>query len=922
MAESRPAAPDQAAAGERDELLATKVNIPRTRSDLLGRSRLIERLSQGMAREVVLVCTPAGFGKTTLLADWAASTDWPVAWLSLDPEDNDPMRFWRYVVVALDRACGGLADRVLPLLTPPSVVSGQGVVTPVANELQAAPGELALVLDDYHMIETALIHEGMAFLLGHLPSQLHVVITSRSDPPLALARLRARGQLAELRAADLRFTPEESAALLREVWGLDLAPEAVAALASRTEGWGVGLQLAALSLRERPDPDTFLAALAGTHRYVLDYLSEEVLERQPDRVRKFLVQTSILERLSGPLCDAVTGGAGGQDMLEGLERANLFLVPLDAERRWWRFHQLFGDLLRARLQRAEAGPIPELHQRAAAWCERHGLIDEAIHHASASGDALWAVRLVEQHVHETLHRGESVILERWLSALPVDVVRSRPALSFAQGEMQFHLGHLDSVERFLEQAERALGHGQEQRELAVPTHAGMVAEVPAAIALLRAELAGARGDPEGMAGYARSALTQLAGEEHGPRFWARWLSGAGADWMRGQVADAEPVAAEMLAEGRAAPDPYPLLTSCYALAAVQQARGALGAALRTYREGLRFATEGGRVSPFHAAEAHLGIAQVLYERDQLDDALRHVNESIELGRQLVWFFEPGRRLVTLAWIRQAKGDADGALDAMDEACRLHPSPEVNSRWNPAPLERTRLLLAQGQTGEAERWTEERGLTAEDDVSYVREPDHLVLARMLMARSDPGRALRLLERLDALAESQDRTESLIEIRAVRSLATHAAGNHRGALTVLAEALALARPERYIRVFADEGPPMAALLQSLVRVWQPRGAAAASRAAREHLNRVVRAFRLPMEDPERTAATATGLIEPLTRRELEVLRLIAAGTPNQEIADQLVVTLATVKQHTSHIFEQLGASSRTQAVARARELGLIP
>jgi LuxR family maltose regulon positive regulatory protein len=394
MAESRTSSPDDAAAGERVDLLVTKLNLPRTRPDHLGRSRLIQRLNEGMAREVILVCTPAGFGKTTLLAGWAAGARLPVAWLSLDPEDNEPTRFWRYVVAALDRARGGLAEDVLPLLTP-RVLSSQGMVTALVNQLQATPEEVALVLDDYHLLQSRPIHDGMAFLLGHLPPQLHVVITSRSDPPLPLPRLRARGQLAELRTADLRFTPEESAALLREVWALDLAPEAVAVLGSRTEGWAVGLQLAALSLRERPDPDAFLDAFAGTHRYVLDYLSEEVLDRQPDRVRRFLLETSILERLSGPLCDAVTGRSDSQDLLEELERANLFLIPLDEERRWYRFHHLFRDLLGAELQRAEATRLPELHHRAAVWSEQHGLIDETIRHALAAGDAAWATQLVE-----------------------------------------------------------------------------------------------------------------------------------------------------------------------------------------------------------------------------------------------------------------------------------------------------------------------------------------------------------------------------------------------------------------------------------------------------------------------------------------------------------------------------------------------
>jgi len=920
MADSRASAPGEAVGRDRDDLLATKLNIPRTRPDHLGRSRLIERLNQAMARAVILVCTPAGFGKTTLLADWAASARWPVAWLSLDPEDNDPVRFWRYVLVALDRACGGLGEHVLPRLSPPGLTSGQGVVTAMVNQVEAAPDELALVLDDYHAMEAPSIHDDMAFLLSHLPPQLHVVITSRSDPPLPLARLRGSGQLAELRAADLRFTPEESAALLREVWELDLSPQAVAALESRTEGWAVGLQLAALSLRERPDPGAFLGALARTHRYVLDYLSEEVLERQSERVRRFLLQTSILERLSGPLCDAVTGGSDGQDMLQELERANLFLIPMDEERRWWRFHHLFGDLLRVRLQRAEGSRLPELHRGAAAWYEQHGLIDDAIRHALASNDAIWAARLVERHANETLRRGENVSLERWLAVLPDDVVRSMPALCLVQGLMEVHKGHLHAVERLVGHAERALDDGKEQREFEVPTDAGTVVEVPAAIALLRAHVVGATGDADGMAEYARLALVHLAEEEHGPRFWARGLSGPWADWMRGRLADAERAFAEMLAEGRAAPAPYPLMLSCLPLGEVRQGRGKLGAALRTYREGLRFVAEGVHTSAYHAAEAHLGIARVLYERDHLDDALQHVIESIEFGRQMIWFF--GQRLVTSGWIRQAMGDSDAALEAMNEACRMYPSADVISLWQPGPSERARLLLAQGRAGEAARWTEERGLTADDEISYARERDYLVLARVLLAGPDPGRALGLLERLDALAESQGRRQSLIQIRAVRSLALQSNGDHRSALAMLSDALELARPEGYVRAFADEGAPMAALLRSLIAARQRRRVAAVSRPAREHLARVGRAFRPAARQAEMATPGVSGLIDPLTNRELEVLRLIAAGRRNNDIAGELVVTLETVKKHVSNILGKLGASTRTQAVTRARELGLIP
>jgi LuxR family maltose regulon positive regulatory protein len=487
--------------------------------------------------------------------------------------------------------------------------------------------------------------------------------------------------------------------------------------------------------------------------------------------------------------------------------------------------------------------------------------------------------------------------------------------------MELHLGQLDAVERLLEHAERAFAVRAEPQELGMPTDGGMVAEVPAAIALLRAELASARGDPERTAQFARSALAQLAEEERGPRLWARWLQLL-ADWMSGQMEKAESGFAQILTEARAAPDPHPLTTSCHTLGWVQQVRGRLGAALKTYREGQRFATRGGRFLPFHAGEAHVGIAQVLYARDQLDDALQHVTEGIELTRQVVEFRLPAFGLVNLAWTRQAMGDRDGALEAIDEACRLLPATDVVTMFSPAQTERAGLLLAQGRVEEAARWAEERGLTDEDDISYPRERNYLVLTRVLLARHQPDRAFRLLKRLDALAESQGRVGSLIEIRALRSLALQSAGRHQDALTALAEVLALARPEGYIRVFADEGPPMAALLQRLIRTRQPGQAAAASRAAREHVNRVVKAFRFPMGRPERAAAVAMGPIEPLTKRELEVLGLIAAGRPNQEIADQLVVTLETVKKHTSHIFNKLGAANRTDAVARARELRLLP
>jgi LuxR family maltose regulon positive regulatory protein len=917
MARSRQAERGPGAAPEWDQIVATKITIPRVPPEMLRRSRLLDALDQASGRGLTLVCTPAGFGKTTLLADWARNTELPVGWLSLDQDDNDPTRFWRYVVAAMEQS--GVREGLRSILDSPSGASSEGIAGAVINEIAALRQELVLVLDDYHVVESRSVHGGLAFLLDHLPAGLHVVVASRSNPPFPLARLRAQGQLAELRAADLRFTSQESEAFLREVQALDLSPGEVASLEDRTEGWAVGLQLAALSLRERPDPGAFVEAFTGTHRYVLDYLTEEVLDRQPERVRSFLLQTSILDRLTGPLCDAVTCGSDGPQMLEHLERANLFLVPMDDERRWYRFHHLFTDLLQARLHQSDPELVPELHHRAAAWSEQHGMIGEAVRHSMAAEDPAAAACLVEEHLSETIRRGEGVILDRWLSMLPEDAVRLRPKLCLAQGWMQLHIGHLDSAERLVRHAERAFEHNQASGDLELPTAGGMVAEVPAAIALLRADIAAARGDTEDSAASAQTALAQMGDEEFGPRFLARFQL-ACADWMAGRLEEAEPALALLLAEGRATPDPYPLISSCYALGQVQVGRGKLGAALRTNREGLRYATKGGRVSRFHAGEAHIGIAQVLYQRDELEEALQHARAGIDLCRHTVEFVLPAVALVVLARVRNAVGEPDAAREAMDEACRIRPAQGFVALWNPAPAERARLLLAQGRVEEAERWAEEKGLRDDDELPYPRERSYLVLVRILLARSEPARALRLLERLATQAKSQHRTESVIQIGALRSIAIQAAGDHPGALTALAETLSLARPEGVIRVFADEGPAMAALLRSLISARKRGRVPEASRADQEYLVRVVRAFDRG-RDVRGSGTPVTGLVEPLTDREREVLGLIAVGRRNRDIAAELVVTLDTVKKHISHIFEKLGAANRTEAVARAREIGLI-
>jgi LuxR family maltose regulon positive regulatory protein len=925
-----------------DVLLATKLHVPRPQPGFVPRRRLVEALGEGLARGRVLVCAPAGFGKTALLADWARGGRRAVAWLGLDAGDSDPARFWRYAVAALARARPGLAGRV----GPPPQGSVEGLVTALINELAAAPGpdEVLLVLDDYHLVDSGPVHESVAFLLENLPPGLQVVVSGRADPPLPLARLRARGQLAELRAADLRFTPEEAAALLGEAAGPGLPGTAVAALVARTEGWAAGLQLAGLSLRGRADAAGFVAAFSGSHRFVLDYLADEVLDGQPGPVRAFLLETSVLERLTGELCDAVTGRPGGQAMLEQVERAGLFLVPLDEIRGWWRYHHLFADLLRARLQAEQPGRALALHRAAAAWCEEHDLADDAVRHAVAAGDAAWAARLVERHVETLLGRSEGVTLRRWLSALPAESVGNRPRLCLAQAYSAAQGFQVEALEPLLDDAERAFAAtGDEPYVDPAGRTASVLANVPAGIAFLRASLARLRGDAALAADYNRQALDQLSEDEWLMRSFVRWNQ-AGADWLRGQLGPAERGLAEVLAELRAADEavrraggePTEVLHAvaggaefftgflamrvCYDLGQVQRAQGHLDAALATYRKALEAAGESSQTA--HAGMAHVGLAQILYERDELAAALDHATRGVGLCGQLAYTPPLATGLAVVARIQHAYGDAAGALEAMGEAGQAGLSPQVAALFNPVPSQRARLLLAQGDVHAAAQWTTAAGLCPDHEPDYAQEPAYLVLARVLLAQHDPGAALTLLERLLGTAASQSRVGSVIEIQALRALALAARGDHASALSALTEALTLARRHGYVRVVADEGAPMRALLAQLPTA-RPGQQHAADRIDPGHLATLLRACGPAGAVPQRIRAAAAppGLAEPLTDRELEVLRLLAAGKSNQRIAHDLVVALDTVKKHVTHVLGKLGAANRTEAVARARELGLI-
>ena len=701
-----------------------------------------------------------------------------------------------------------------------------------------------------------------------------------------------------------------------------LPETAVTALAARTEGWAAGLQLAALSLLGQPDAARFVAEFTGSHRYVLDFLTEEVLEHQSEQVRTFLLETSVLERLSGPLCDAVTGRPGGQGLLEQVERAGLFLVPLDEVRGWWRYHHLFADLLRVRLQEEHPGLAARLHRNAAAWYAEHGLADDAIRHAMAAGELTWAARLIEQDFDMVYNmRGEGATIQRWISALPADLVQSRPRLLLVQALLMTTSGRLDAVDALLDAAERAAaGVVDEPFEPTVGRAASMLVNVPAYIAVDRSYLAQLRGDAEGTAAFAAQALAVIGEGERLLDSVARWQLAIAA-WLGGRLAEAERALVDGIAGWHAAGLLAVAASGGYELGQVQRARGRLDAAVQTCQQALEVTVVPGRPPPAAAGPAYVGLGELAYERNEMEIALQHVTEGIALCRQWVYTTQLAAGLVTLAWIRQAAGDPAGALDAIGEAVRVAPGPP--GLFNPVPAQRARLLLAQGDLAAAAHWTKECGLDADDEPDYGREPGHLLLARVLLAQGLPGQALALLDRLYAAAVTQDRIGSVIEAGALRALALAASGEESGAVAALADALTLACPQGYVRIFVDEGKPMAALLGRLITAQ--RAGQAAMEAPLGCLARLRRAFDSgpAMPVPRRLATgVVPGLVEALTERELEVLAMLAAGRSNQAVATELVVTIDTVKKHVSHILDKLGTANRTEAVARARELGLIP
>lgn len=893
-------------------LLTTKMAIPPVRSALVPRPRLLERLDACLSYPLALLAAPAGFGKTIIASSWAHNHPHTVAWVSLDNSDNDPIRFWSYVLAALEKLHPGISANAIALLHSEQPAPIETVLIALLNALQTLQQDSILALDDYHVIETPAIHQHMTFLLDHLPPQFHLLLTSRVDPPLPLSRLRARHSLVELRADDLRFTLDEAATFLHTVMGLRLPPEHIAVLEERTEGWIAGLQLAALSMQGRKDAESFVSTFAGSHRYIIDYLTEEVLRQQPELLRTFLLQTSILERLNASLCDAVLQQPHSQATLERLEQANLFLLPLDDERNWYRYHHLFAEALRFQLTQAYPDLPPTLHDRASVWFEQHTFPLEAVNHALAARNFERAAALIEPILFPMFNRGTHATVRQWLKSLPEEVLFTRPYLCLQYAWAFLFVGDIVEARRMLQVAEQLFQTQGDSNRL------GEVYTLQSSIALIL-------GDATSSIDYAERALSLLPENDLVNRCNCTAYLG-GSFFISGNANRA----AQLLQQARTLCQTCHPDTMLYAmdfLTRLEITQGKLRQSAETSHEILRLLSNRPSI---HTAHAFSTLARLARERNELDQAIQYAQQSINAGEQIGLYIYLSPIYLNAARVHWTAGEQDRALTLLQQAEYI-----AQELGNPTAIEqakafRMRLELAQGHLQPVEQWLTEIGLPENDEPSYNHQDAYLILARLRLAQHRASEILPLLSRLLPLAEADGRTGDTITLLPLHALTLQQSGNNEAALQTLDRLLALAQPENYIRIFLNEGSPMRELLARWLASPSQQVSPSEKSSTIAYTQKLLDAF--PQAEPaanyeniavqpKATSKARFPLLEPLTAREQDTLELLAAGLSNTEIAERLVVGVGTVKTHIKSIYGKLGVHSRTQAIVRARESGLL-
>ncbi|MEJ2598821.1 MAG: LuxR C-terminal-related transcriptional regulator [Anaerolineales bacterium] len=906
-------------------ILVTKLFVPPTRAKLVHRSELIERLNDGLDRKLTLLSAPAGFGKTTMVSHWVekirkdsethSQPIW-VAWLSLDGDDNDPVRFLTYFITALNQIKeidAGIGQGALSMLQSPQPPPPTAILISLINELATIPDKIVFVLDDYHLIESKEIHQALIFLLENLPPRLHLVIATRQDPPLSLGRLRAQDQLAELRAADLRFTPSEAADFLNRVMGLHLSAHDIAELETRTEGWIAGLQLAAISMQRRKAPTDFIKAFTGGHRLVMDFLIEEVLGQQPESIQKFLLQTAILNRLTGPLCDALTGQGNGQETLEMLDRANLFIVPLDEERCWYRYHHLFADLLQQQLTSSHNTAINELHQKAARWYQINDHLKEAVHHALAGNDIDFAVQLIEKGALVAIEKSDFRFILDSVNLLPKSAFKNAPWLFIYHTWTLLLTGQVEAASPNLENLDWLLEYAKEKNEIQQQRMMGYIAG-------LKVIHAGWIRDYENLTKYANQVKQYLPENNWICAYCAMMMGGF--FWGNGNLQGAIDAYTESVSAGKVSGNSMVIITSTVRLAHSLELAGHLQQAKGVLRNAFELANNYGRNLPV-SGYIHIEFGRMLYELNELDHAEGHLTEGIKLCRQMADGHAEKVGHFLLAKVKIARGDYEGAQASMQEGEQaFHPSKVVYD-LREADFPHIWLWLKEANLSELRAWSEINDHSPLEIAHFKTRLTLTMQARVLLAlgREFPERsylkdALDLLAELYEMAENNGWGSKVIEILCLQAIAySIQEEDDERALGILELAIKRAEPEGFIRTFVDEGPPMAHLLYEALNCG----------IAPEYVRRILAAF--PATAPGGAASTVnqvdqSGLIEPLSDREFEVLQLIAKGLTNPEIASRLFISKHTVKTHTRNIYGKLNVHNRTQAILRSQQLSLLP
>jgi ATP/maltotriose-dependent transcriptional regulator MalT len=923
-----------------DQLLATKFFIPSSSHALIPRPRLIELLNMGLKYPLTLVSAPAGFGKTTLLSTWALSLPperLRTAWVSLDEGDNEPVLFWMYVLTALDSQQPGLCTQLITYLQTQQTPPLHSVLQTLINRIAEQPKSFLLILDDYHLITEQAIHTSLTYLVEYLPPQLHLILATRADPPLPISLLRARGHLLEVRTDTLRCNPDEVMAFLEKSAGIQLSQDMSIAVTTRTEGWLVGLQLLSLSLQEHADSGDFLEEVSGGQRYIFDYLIEEVFQSQSTTVQTFLLHTSILKRLSASLCDTILEQKGSQQMLEQLERANLFIVSLDTQRRWYRYHALFSQALQHWLEQTQPTLVPILHYRASHWYAQHGLLNEAISYAITAQQWQWTADLIEQVYALIWGNSEHAMLRRWLEKLPAEVMRSRPRLCLAYAKTLFMVAPYTTMEHWLQDAEIALratspAPATETSEAGVPLSSEQQARdnLFGEIAAHRAIITGYYlGEGHSTLAFCQEALAHLSEQNLLARAEVAYAQSL-AYYSFGNIVAAIQSTKEATALAQAAGDTSSTIIYMCRTAYSLLLHGKLHEVVQLAGQAALLGTTPAGLPHAMMCWAYIFHADALRQWNRLDEALDLALQGVRLSEQTETIVALYLGYTVLMRIYLARGEMDKAHYAFQQA-------EQALKKTYSPYRRDAYLivhwvqywLASGELERAMNWFQEieqhssRHSSLEHEHSpFAHEREVVARARLLLFQQMPTEALALLEPLQLHAEKQERWSHVIEMKVLQALAYSLRNEHREVLTVLAQAVHLAEPESYIRIFVDEGTAMATLLSRLQEQERRKGPT-------PYLDALLAAFspeKATHELPRRTIQSSGHsieqlLVEPLSERELEVLQLLARGNSNQEIAEVLVIALDTVKRHVTHIFEKLGVHNRVQAVARARALGLL-